>query len=214
MLNDSRKGIYDLLTPDNSALILIDYQPQMIFGVGSMQRELLLNNVEGICQTAKLFNVSTILTTVNADTFSGKMIKQITDIFPDLPVFDRTTMNTYEDETVREEIKKLGKKKLILGALWTEVCLAFPVLSLLKEDYEVYFLCDASAGESKEVHKAAVMRMLQAGARPVTWMQVLCEYQRDWARSETYDDVMKIMKKHAGAFGVGICYAKHFCETK
>lgn len=210
MLNDEKKGIYELLTPDNCALVLIDYQPQMIFGVGSMQRELLINNIQGICKTARLFNIPTILTTVAAKTFSGEMIEEITKIFPEIPLLDRTTLNTYEDEKVRDEIKKTGKKKLIIGALWTEVCLAFPVLSFLKDGYEVYFLSDTSAGQSKEIHKAGMARMMQAGARPVTWLQVLCELQRDWAREETYDGAMQILKKHAGAYGVGVSYVKNF----
>ena len=210
MLNDEKKGIYELLTPDNCALVLIDYQPQMIFGVGSMQRELLINNIQGICKTARLFNIPTILTTVAAKTFSGEMIEEITKIFPEIPPLDRTTLNTYEDEKVRDEIKKTGKKKLIIGALWTEVCLAFPVLSFLKDGYEVYFLSDTSAGQSKEIHKAGMARMMQAGARPVTWLQVLCELQRDWAREETYDGAMQILKKHAGAYGVGVSYVKNF----
>lgn len=214
MFNNENQGICDLLTPDNCALILIDYEPQMIFGVGSMCRELLLNNIQGICKTAKLYNVPTILTTVEAKSFSGEMIKEITDVFPDIKPIDRSTLNSYEDERVRDEVKKTGKKKLIMGALWTEVCLAFPVLSFIKDGYEVYFLSDTSAGQSKEIHKAGIARMMQAGARPVTWVQVLCELQRDWARKETYDGAMKILEQHAGAYGVGIEYAKNFCENK
>lgn len=212
MFHDDCKGLYELLTPDNAGLLLIDYQPQMVFGVESMNREVLLNNLSGICKTAKLFNLPTVLTTVRAESFSGKMVPEITEIFPNEKIYDRSTLNTWEDEPTREAIKSLKRKKIIVGALWTEVCLTFPVLSMLKEGYEVYFLEDTSAGQSKQIHKAGVRRMIQAGATPVTWVQVLCELQRDWNREATYDGVMKILEEHSGAFGSGIFYAKTFCN--
>lgn len=213
MFNDDCKGFCELLTPDNAGLLLIDYQPQMVFGVESMNREVLLNNLSGICKTAKLFDLPTVLTTVTAQSFSGEILPEITNIFPDHKVYDRTTLNTWEDEPTREAIKNLKRKKIIVGALWTEVCLTFPVLSMLKEGYEVYFLEDTSAGQSKQIHKAGVHRMMQAGAIPVTWVQVLCELQRDWNRLTTYNGVMEILQKHAGAFGTGIFYAKSFCKN-
>ncbi len=212
MFHDECKGIYELLTPENAGLVLIDYQPQMVFGVESMNREVLLNNLSGICKTAKLYNIPTVLTTVRAESFSGEILPQITEVFPNLEVYDRTTLNTWEDENTRNAIKNLKRKKIIIGALWTEVCLTFPVLSLLKEGYEVYFLEDTSAGQSKQIHKAGVRRMMQAGAIPVTWFQVLCELQRDWAREETYNGAMEIIEEHAGAFGSGVFYAKTFCK--
>lgn len=207
-----KQHYYELLSPNNSALVLIDYQPQMIFGIESSSRTILLNNVSGICKTAKLFNIPTVLTTVRAESFSGKIISEITDVMSDLPVYDRSTLNTWEDETTREAIKKLNRKKIIIGALWTEVCLTFPVLSMLKEGYEIYFLEDVSAGQSKQIHKAGVQRMIQAGATPVSWFQVLCELQRDWAKEETYDGAMGIIKQHCGAFGSGVFYAETYCK--
>ena len=207
-----KQRYYELLSPENSALVLIDYQPQMIFGIESSSREVLLNNVAGMCKTAKLFKIPTVLTTVRAETFSGKIIPEITNVMPNLPVYDRSTLNTWEDDTVRDAIKKLNRKKIIIGTLWTEVCLTFPVLSMLKEGYEIYFLEDTSAGQTKQIHNAGIKRMLQAGAAPVTWFQVLCEFQRDWARKETYDGVMDIIKQHGGAFGSGVFYAETFCK--
>lgn len=204
------EGIHDLLTPNNSALILIDHEPQMVFGVGSMDRQLLINNVEALAKSAKIFNVPTILTTVAAKTFSGEILSQIQNVFPDIKPIDRTTMNAWEDSNFREAVKATGRKKLIMAALWTEVCLAFPVLSALKENYEVYIVVDASAGTSKQVHKTAIKRMVQAGARPVTWMQVLLEFQRDWARGETYNETLQIIKNHGGAYGTGVNYAEEF----
>jgi nicotinamidase-related amidase len=197
-----------LLTPENSAIILIDHQPQMAFAVQSMDRTLLANNVAGLSKTAKVFNVPTILTTVAAKSFSGPLFPEITNVFPKAAVIDRTTMNSWEDKNFLNAVKKTGKKKLVMAALWTEVCLVYPVLGAIDDGYEVYIVTDASGGVSKESVDAAVQRMIQAGATPVTWMQVLLEYQRDWARQSTYDAVVKIAQEHGGAYGAGLNYAK------
>lgn len=204
------EGIHELLSPTNSAIILIDHEPQMVFGVGSMDRQLLVNNVEALAKSAKIFNVPTVLTTVAAKNFSGKILDEIQDVFPDITPIDRTTMNSWEDKNFRNAVKATRRKKLIMAALWTEVCLAFPVLSALKEKYEVYIVVDASAGTTEQVHKTAVKRMMQAGARPVTWMQVLLELQRDWAREETYIQTLEIIKEHGGAYGMGVKYVEEF----
>ncbi|OGI01007.1 MAG: hydrolase [Candidatus Melainabacteria bacterium GWF2_37_15] len=208
------EGIYDLLSPENSAVIFIDHEPQMIFGVGSIDRQLLLNNIEALAKSAKMFNVPTVLTTVAAKTFSGEILDEIKNVFPDITPIDRTTMNSWEDENFVRAVKTTGRKKLIIAALWTEVCLAFPVLYALKEGYEVYIVVDASAGVSKQVHKTAIKRMIQAGARPVTWMQVLLEFQRDWSRKETYNQTLEILEAHGGAYGTGIRYVKEFYKNK
>lgn len=204
------KESHELLSPKNSALILIDHQPQMVFGVGSMDRQLLVNNVVGLAKSAKLFDVPTVLTTVCAETFSGKILGGIQNVFPEINPIDRTSMNSWEDPNFEKAVRDTGRKKLIMAALWTEVCLVFPVLSALKYNYEVYIVVDASAGTSKQVHKTAIKRMIQAGATPVTWMQVLLEYQRDWARQETYNGTLQILKDHGGAYGVGVNYAEEF----
>lgn len=203
-------NICELLSPDNSALILIDHEPQMVFGVASMDRQLLINNVEALAKSAKAFNVPTILTTVAAKSFSGSIIPEIQRVFPDKMPIDRTSMNSWEDQNFVSAVKSTGRKKLVMAALWTEVCLAFPVLSALKEGYEVYIVVDASGGVSKQIHKAAVKRMVQAGARPITWMQFLLELQRDWARQETYNETLSIIKDHGGAYGMGVKYAEEF----
>lgn len=203
-------NIRELISPDNSALILIDHEPQMIFGVASMDRQLLINNVEALAKSAKAFNVPTILTTVAAKSFSGSIIPEIQRVFPDKVPIDRTSMNSWEDENFVKTVKATGRKKLVMAALWTEVCLAFPVLSALKEGYEVYIVVDASAGVSKQIHKTAVKRMVQAGARPITWMQFLLELQRDWARQETYNQTLSIIKDHGGAYGMGVKYVEEF----
>jgi nicotinamidase-related amidase len=197
-----------LLTPENSAIILIDHQPQMAFAVQSIDRTLLVNNAAGLAETAKAFNVPTVLTTVAAKSFSGPLFPEITRALPNVPVTDRTTMNSREDKNFMNAVKKTGKKKLVMAALWTEVCLTYPVLGALDDGYEVYIVTDASGGVSKESHDAAIQRMVQAGAVPVTWMQVLLEYQRDWARQSTYNAVVKIAQEHGGAYGSGLNYAK------
>ncbi len=200
-------GHTELLTPQNSVLLMIDHQPQMLFGVFSHERQLLRNNVEGLAKSAKAFKVPTILTTVAADTFSGPIFPEIRAVFPDQKIFDRTSMNTWDDKGVVAEIAKTGRKKLIIAGLWTEVCVNMPTLEALHEGYEVYVVTDASGGTSREAHDESVRRMVQAGAVPVTWQQVLLEWQRDWARTDTYEAVTAIAKQHGGAYGVGIGYA-------
>lgn len=204
MFNDKT----DLLTAENSAIILIDHQPQMIFGVQSADRQTIINNTVGLAKTGKVFNVPTILTTVAAESFSGPIHPQIQEVFPDQVPIDRTTMNSWEDANLVQAVKKTGRKKLVMAALWTEVCLAFPVIGAIKDGYEVYIVTDASGGTTAEAHNMAVQRMIQAGAIPVTWVSVMLEYQRDWARQETYDAVMSIAKEHTGAYGAGIVYAQ------
>lgn len=197
-----------LLTPSNSAIVMIDHQSQMAFAVQSLDRTLLANNSVALAKTAKAFKVPLILTTVAEKSFSGPLFGGIKAVYPNAPVIDRTTMNSWEDANFRAAVKSTGKKKLVMAALWTEVCLAMPVLAALEEGYEVYIVTDASGGVTKEAHDMAVQRMVQAGAQPVTWMQVLLEYQRDWARQSTYNDVIQIALEHGGAYGTGLEYAK------
>ncbi|MGF7031019.1 nicotinamidase-related amidase [Paenibacillus mucilaginosus] len=203
MFNDKT----DLLTGDNSAIILIDHQPQMLFGVQSADRQAIINNAVGLAKTAKVFNAPIILTTVAAESFSGPIHPHIQEVFPEYKPIDRTSMNSWEDENFVAAVKATGRKKLVIAALWTEVCLAFPTIAALKEGYEVYIVTDASAGTTVEAHNTSIQRMIQAGAIPVTWQSVLLEYQRDWARQETYDAVMDIALQHSGAYGAGVFYA-------
>jgi nicotinamidase-related amidase len=197
-----------LLTPQNSALILIDHQPQMAFATHSIDTLSLVNNVTGLAKAAKIFNVPTVLTTVASKTFSGPIFPAVQAVFPDQKPIDRTTMNSWEDKNFLDAVKKAGRKKLVIAALWTEVCLMGPTLGAIDDGYEVYIVTDASGGVSPEAHEMAIRRMIQAGAVPVTWIQVLLEYQRDWARQDTYAAVTKLAKEHAGAYGLGIDYAK------
>ncbi|HAF42804.1 MAG TPA: hydrolase [Sphingobium sp.] len=197
-----------LLSPDNHALVLIDFQSQMAFATKSIALELLRNNAALVANAAAGFNVPTILTTVAEKSFSGPMFDEITDAFPGQPMLDRTSMNTWEDAAVIEEVNRLAKDRLVFAGLWTSVCIVGPVLSALEQGFEVYVITDASGDISEEAHERAVERMIQAGARPITALQYLLELQRDWARAETYDLTTGIARKWGGAYGLGITYAK------
>lgn len=202
------EAIDPLLTPETCALVLIDYQPQMAFAVRSIDGAELNNNATGLAKAAKVFNVPTILTTVATSTFSGPMFQSLLDVFPDQKPIDRTTMNTWEDENAKAAIIGAGRRRLIFAGLWTEVCIVMPAIQALHEGFEVYVVVDACGGTSQTSHAMAVERMVQAGAKPVTWLQVMLEWQRDWARMGTYEAVTGIAKEHAGAYGEGIRYAK------
>lgn len=197
----------DLLTPQNCTLIMIDHQPQMLFGVASMDRQLLISNAVGLAKAAKVFNVPVILTSVETRSFSGYIVPQITEQFPDQAPIERTSMNSWEDAGFRAEVDRIGHKKLVIAALWTEVCLCFPAIEAIRDGYEVYAVADASGGTSTTAHDIAMQRMVQAGAVPVTWQQVLLEWQRDWARKETYYATLDVVKAHSGAYGTGVEYA-------
>jgi len=205
---------HTLLTPDNCAVMLIDHQPQMFFGVQSIDRQLLINNVLGLSKAARVFKVPTVLTTIAAKTFSGLLLPELQAAFPGREPIDRTTMNAWEDKNVLAAVERTGRRKLVMAALWTEVCLAFPALCALDDGFEVYIVVDASGATTVEAHETAIQRMVQAGAIPVTWLQVLLEFQRDWAREETYEPVLEIAKQHAGAYGIGILYAKTMFEGR
>ncbi len=197
----------DLLTPENSVLLMIDHQPQMAFGVQSIQHQELLNNTVAITKAAKVFDIPTIFTTITPDTFSGPFLDELQEVRPDITPIERTSMNTWDNPDVRAAVEATGRQKLVMAGLWTEVCLNFPVLSAMAAGYDVYFIVDASGGSSDVAHDMSVQRMIQAGAIPMTWQQVMLEWQRDWANEETYAGVTDIIKDHSGAYGIGIDYA-------
>lgn len=196
----------ELLTPQNSTVIFIDHQPQMAFGVTSIDRQLLRSNVIALARSAKLFKVPTVVTAVESASFSGYVWPELTHVLPGTPI-ERSSMNSWDDKKFVEAVRATGRKKLIMAALWTEVCLNMPALDALEAGFEVYMVTDASGGTSKEAHDMAVMRLAQAGCVPVTWQQVLLEYQRDWSRKDTYDGVLRIVREHSGAYGMGVEYA-------
>ncbi|MET8586052.1 hydrolase [Streptomyces collinus] len=200
----------DLLTPDNCAVLFVDHQPQMFFGTGSGDRTAIINSTLGLAKAARVFDVPVVLSTVAAESFSGPILPGLAEIFPEQKIIDRTTMNAWEDTAFVDAVKATGRSKLVIAGLWTEVCVVLPTLSALAQGYEVYVVTDASGGVSPEAHEHAVQRMVQAGAAPVTWVQVLLELQRDWAREETYVPVTEVVKEHGGAYGLGLVYAQAF----
>lgn len=197
----------ELLNPQNSAVIFIDHQPQMAFGVANIDRQQLKNNTVGLAKAAKIFNVPTIYTSVETESFSGYIWPELLAVHPESKPIERTSMNSWEDPKFVEAVKATGRKKLVMAALWTEVCLNFPTLMAIEAGYEVYIVTDASGGTSVDAHERSIDRMVQAGAVPVTWQQVLLEYQRDWSRKETCDAVMGLVQEHSGAYGMDVDYA-------
>jgi len=200
----SEKG---LLTPDNCVVTLIDYQPQMLFGVTSIDRQTLINNVVGFSKAAKLFNVPLILSTVETKSLSGYIWPQLKAQYLDQTPIERTSMNAWDDANFVAAIKATGRKKIVLAGLWTQACVTYPTVQAISDGYEVYVVEDLSGDLDVRIHNAAMRRVEQAGAKPVTWIQVMLEWQRDWALKETYDGVVDIIRSHCGAYGVGVEYA-------
>jgi nicotinamidase-related amidase len=197
-----------LLSPKDHTLVLIDFQSQMAFATKSIDTTLLRNNAALVANAAAGFGVSTILTTVAEKSFSGPMFSEITDPFPGQKLLDRTSMNTWEDAGVIEEVNRIGKERIVFAGLWTSVCIVGPVASAIDQGFDVYFIADACGDISEEAHERAVQRMIQLGAKPMTSLQYLLELQRDWARGETYDFTTGVAKKWGGAYGLGVTYAK------
>jgi nicotinamidase-related amidase len=197
-----------LLSPKDHTLILIDFQSQMAFATKSIDPVTLRNNAALVANSARIFNVSTIPTTVAEKTFSGPMFDEIKAAFPKTKFLDRTSMNAWEDKAVIEQVNRIGKGRIVLAGLWTSVCIVGPALSALDQGFEVYVIADACGDVSDEAHERAIERVVQAGARPMTSVQYLLELQRDWARSETYEATTDLAKTFGGAYGLGIIYAK------
>ena len=183
-----------LLTPKNSALIIIDYQPVQVTSVASMDRHMLVDNIVAVARAAMLYELPIVLSTVNVETgINEPTIPQLREVLTGIKALDRTTINAWEDNEFVNAVKATGRKKLIMTALWTEACLTFPSLDALRERYEVYPVVDAVGGTSLEAHRAGLERIIQAGAKPISWVQMLCELQRDWVRKETAKPFAKIL---------------------
>lgn len=183
-----------LLTPKNSALVIIDFQPVQVNSILSMDRRTLVANVVSVAKAAKVFGLPVVLSTVNVTSGRNKpTIHQLTEVLTGVDAYDRTTINAWEDEEFVKAVRATDRKKLIIAALWTEACLTFPTLDALRDGYEVYPVVDAVGGTSVEAHRAAIERIVQAGAKPIGWVQLLCELQRDWARTETAQKFAEIL---------------------
>jgi len=202
---NNKTGLDALLTPENSVLVLIDHQAFQFANTRNMDPTMILNNTIGLAKAAKAFKVPTILTTVTSDR-GGKLPQALQAVFPDQVPIDRTTLNSWEDSRVVDLVKKTGRKKIIFAALWTEICLAYPAISALGDGYDVYVVTDASGGVSVEAHERAIQRLIQAGAVPETWMGVVSEWQRDWAREATVGAVAEIMLAHGGSTGTTLAW--------
>lgn len=200
----NKAGLNALLTPEESVLVLIDHQPFQFANLNSHEPTMIVNNVVGLAKAAKVYDVPTILTTVLEER-GGLIVQGIQDVFPGKPI-DRTFINTWQDERVVEAVKATGRKKLILAGLWTEICLAMPAIQAAGEGFEVYAVTDASGGVSAEAHDMAVRRMVQAGVVPITWLAVMGEWQRDWAREETIPGAAEVQAQHGGATGVAFAW--------
>ncbi|MGZ3723456.1 MAG: hydrolase [Bdellovibrionales bacterium] len=191
-IRDSLKD--NLLNPGNCALIVIDYQPVQVTSVASMDRRDLVANIVAVAKIAKLYKLPIVLSTVNVKSGRNQQtIPQLREILPDQPELDRSTINAWEDQEFLDAVKATGRKKLLMAALWTEACLTFPALDAIRDGYEVYPIADAVGGTSLEAHRLALQRITQAGAKPVSWVQLICELQRDWIREETSREFAKIL---------------------
>jgi nicotinamidase-related amidase len=200
----SEKG---LLTPDNCVVTIIDLQPQMLFGVANFDRQSIINNNLILTKAAKVFDVPVILSTVETKAFSGNMWPQIQAVYPEQVPIERSSMNSWDDENFVAAVKKSGRKKIVLAGLWTETCVALPTVQAIHDGFEVYVVEDCCGDVSQLAHDNAMKRVIQAGAKPVTALSVMLEWQRDWAQRDSYDAVMDIVKNHCGAYGVGVEYA-------
>lgn len=203
----AQKPSPELLSPTNHSLVLVDHESQMGFAVKNIDLNELRNNVAIVAGASKIFKVETVVTTVAEKSFSGPVFPEVSEFYPQSTYIDRTTMNTWEDINAYKAITGKNKKKIVFAGLWTSVCIVGPALSAKADGYDVYVITDASGDVSREAHEMSVKRMVQAGIKTMTSIQYLLELQRDWARTETYDAVTKLIKKYGGAYGIGIQYA-------
>jgi nicotinamidase-related amidase len=208
----AKTGLNALLSPQRSVLLLIDHQAFQFSNLHSHDPTIVVNNVVGLAKAAKAFAVPTILTTVTEER-GGYLLKGLQEVFPEQKPINRTFINTWEDQRVVDAVKKTGRRQLVVAALWTEICLAMPVIQSLADGYDVFFVTDASGGVSREAHDMGVLRMTQAGAVPITWIAVMSEWQRDWAREATIPAVAEITVAHGGASGVAFAWEQQLLNT-
>ena len=201
----TKVGLNALLTPENCVLLLIDHQPFQLANVNSHEPTMVINNVTALARTAKVYGIPTILTTVNEER-GGAIFKQVQAVFPDQKPIDRTFINSWEDRRVVDAVRKTGRKKVVMAALWTEMCLSMPAIHAMGDGYDVYVVTDASGGVSPEAHDMGIRRVEAAGAQPITWLGMAGELQRDWARTEPLGEVAQIFIEHAGATGSALLW--------
>jgi nicotinamidase-related amidase len=197
-----------LMQPEQCALLLVDQQAGLAFGVGSSDRQVLLNNTVALARTATVFKIPVIVSTSASKVYSGPLMPPIQAVLPGVQSLERRNMNLWEDEAVRAAVLKTQRRRLLVSGLLTEACVSFPVLSALSEGYEIFVVADACGGITAASHDLALRRMEAAGARMTSWIQVLLELQRDWTRHETYDGSRAIVESHGGGYGIGLAYSR------
>lgn len=207
-----RNGISSLLRPEDSVLVLIDHQPYQLANLNSHEPQMVVNNATALAKTAKAFAVPTILTSVVAER-GGLIFPQITDVFPDQEVIDRTFINTWEDKNVVDVVKQTGRTQLIIAGLWTEICVAMPAIQALGEGWDVTVITDASGAVSVEAHQVAIQRMIAAGANMMTWLALAAEWQRDWARADHAAELTEVIKQHAAGSGIAYLWEQQLLNT-
>lgn len=199
----------ELLTPQNAAFVIIDYQPVQVNSIASMDRQLLVNHIVGTAKAAVTYGLPIVHSTVNVKTGLNKPpIPQLRKVLGELPTYDRTSINSWEDVEFRKAVEATGRKKLIMTALWTEACLTFPALDALREGYEVYVVADAVGGTSVAAHEMALRRIEQAGGKMISVAQLFCELQRDWQRKETVPAFINLFIETGGTAGIQFAYDK------
>jgi nicotinamidase-related amidase len=207
-----RNGLASLLRPEDSVLVLIDHQPYQLANLNSHEPQMVINNSAALAKAAKAFGVPTILTSVIAER-GGLLFPQITDVFPEQEVIDRTLINTWQDSKVVDAVKATGRKQLIIAGLWTEVCVAMPAIQAVGEGWDTTVVTDASGGVSVEAHEVAIKRMVSTGVNMMTWMAVAAEWQRDWARLDTAVKLTEVLKSHAGGSGIAYLWEQQLLNT-
>jgi nicotinamidase-related amidase len=207
-----RTGLAALLRPEDSVLVLIDHQPYQLANLHSHEPQMVINNTVGLAKAAKAFGVPTILTSVVADR-GGKIFPQLTAVFPGQEIIDRTFINTWEDRKVVNAVRETGRRQLIIAGLWTEICVAMPVIHALGEGWDVTVVVDASGGVTVEAHEVAIQRMLAAGANMLNWLAVVSEWQRDWAREERLAELADVLLEHAGGSGIAYFWEQQLLHT-
>lgn len=207
-----RNGLASLLRPEDSVLVLIDHQPYQLANLNSHEPQMVISNSAGLAKAAKAFGVPTILTSVIARQ-GGLIFPQITDVFPDQEVIDRTLINTWEDRKVVDVVEATGRKQLIIAGLWTEVCVAMPAIQAAGECWDVTVITDACGGVSVEAHEVAIKRMIAAGVNMMTWLALAAEWQRDWARTDHAAELVEVMKQHAGGSGSAYLWEQQLLNT-
>lgn len=200
--------VKSLLDKENCALVFVDQQAGLAFGVGSEDRQVLLNNAVALAKTAKVFGLPIVASTSATKVYSGPMMPALQRAIPDVSAIDRRNMNAWEDDAARNAIVATGRKRLLISGMLTEACVNFLALSAAEEGYEVFVVGDACGGLTPQSHELALRRMQAAGIHMTSWIQVLLELQRDWTRHDTYDGARAIVEEFAGGYGIGLAYAR------